>query len=78
MITPRTYKRKMDDLDKWVNNEKKEIQERQKKVEKDVGSYLKDKNFYDGIEGSPKRNSFGQIGVGRLSINEDSGDSQTL
>ena len=68
----------MGDLDKWVNNEKKEIQERQKKVEKDIGGYLRDRNYYDGVEGSPKRNSLGQIGVGKLSINEDSGDSQTL
>ena len=28
VITPRSYDRKMRDLDKWVNNEKKDIQER--------------------------------------------------
>ena len=68
----------MGDLEKWVKDEKKEIQDRQKKVEKDLGGYLRDRNFYDGVETSPKRNSFGQIAVGKFSINEDSGDSQTL
>ena len=65
----------MRDLDKWVNNEKKDIQERQRKIEKDVGGYLRDRPYYDKLGGSPKRDFPGQIGVGKLNINEDSGDS---
>ena len=73
VITPRSYDRKMKDVDKWVTNEKKEVQDKMRKIEgqRDVrGSY------FDNIGTDPKHSN--QIGVGRLSFNEDSADSDIL
>ena len=75
-MSPRTFDRKKRELDKWVANEKKDLSERQAKLERDSG-YLHD-HLQSSKYNSPKNDAFGAIGVRKLSLNEDSGDSQAL
>ena len=76
VVSPRTFDRKKRELDKWVANEKKDLSERQSKLERDSG-YLRD-HLQNSKYNSPRNDTFSAIGVRKLSLNEDSGDSQAL
>ena len=77
VLSPRSFDRKKRELDKWVANEKKDLSERQAKLEKDSG-YLRE-HLQTSKYNSPKSDAtFNAIAVRKLSLNEDSGDSQAL
>lgn len=77
VLSPRSYDRKKREIDKWVANEKKDLQEKQAKLERD-SEYLRD-HLQTSKYNSPKNDApYNAIGVRKLSLNEDSGDSQAL